>query len=178
MWCWYPLGVVRILTTSASMFVLPHLSIFTSSSAVLANIRWSIINEQEVGVKLDEKGRVAVNPHTFRTSVPNIYAIGKYTPPLSHIKLMGLTMICLSSCLFFNRRLHCRADVGSQGRRRWHRVRRKPRSLESHRASHRSMHRPRRLSHRPVRCIHAPWGIYIPIIDCYANGPAIDVWMN
>jgi len=40
---------------------------------------------QEVGVKLDERGRVAVDDH-FRTSVPNIYAIGDVIkgPMLAH----------------------------------------------------------------------------------------------
>lgn len=31
---------------------------------------------EKVGVKLTERGRVAVNPHTLETSVPGIYAIG------------------------------------------------------------------------------------------------------
>jgi dihydrolipoamide dehydrogenase len=40
---------------------------------------------QEVGVKLDERGRVAVDDH-FRTSIPNIYAIGDVIkgPMLAH----------------------------------------------------------------------------------------------
>jgi dihydrolipoamide dehydrogenase len=40
---------------------------------------------KEVGVKLDDKGRVDVDEH-FRTSIPNIYAIGDVIkgPMLAH----------------------------------------------------------------------------------------------
>ena len=39
-----------------------------------------------VGVKLDNRGRVEVDAHTFKTSVPNIYAIGDciHGPMLAH----------------------------------------------------------------------------------------------
>jgi dihydrolipoamide dehydrogenase len=41
---------------------------------------------KEIGVELTERGRIKVDPHNFRTSVPNIYAIGDVIdgPMLAH----------------------------------------------------------------------------------------------
>ncbi|MCB1140173.1 MAG: FAD-dependent oxidoreductase, partial [Leptospiraceae bacterium] len=44
------------------------------------------LGAENVGVKINDRGRVEVNPHTLQTSVPNIYAIGDVIegPMLAH----------------------------------------------------------------------------------------------